>query len=283
MREFLGGVGFFDSGIGGLSVLHACRERVVGVPFYYLGDNARAPYGNLPTYLIRAYTREAMDTFAELGVQAVVLACNTVTAVCADEMRKEYPFAIIGVEPAILPAARRGGKIGVLTTRATGESSRFEGLLRRAKNSYPQTEIVPLACDGLAQCIEEHVGDAAFDYVPYLPTAKLDSVVLGCTHYVLIRSKIGAYYNCPTFDGNEGVANRLFACLEQSKTPLEIIRPPLKTPAFLGSTSTLNHQPIFFLGARNTRNKHVYEQMFAKNKGKVVKNPKKIEHFEKKL
>lgn len=283
MREFSGGVGFFDSGIGGLSVLQACKKRVPNVPFYYLGDNARAPYGNLPTYLIRAYTREAMDVFAKLGVQAVVLACNTVTAVCADEMRKEYPFSIIGVEPAVMPAAKRGGRVGVLTTRATGESARFTRLLYRAKEYYPQTEMLPLACDGLAQLIEEHVEDPSFDYAPYLPAATIDGVVLGCTHYVLIRSKIGAYYNCPTFDGNEGVANRLFACLQQSKIVPQTPTRMLKSPTFLVSSSTLNHRPIFFLGARNTQNKRIYEQMFAYFNGKVVKNPKKFELFGKNL
>ena len=272
MQYFTGGVGFFDSGIGGLTVLRACKSRLPFTPFYYLGDNGRAPYGNLPTYLIRAYTREALDKFLEIGVQAVVLACNTVTAVCADEMRKEYPFPIIGVEPAVLPATRLGGRVGVLTTRATGESARFLALIEKAKRLYPNAEILPLPCDGLAKAIEDGIENKTTDYTSYLPKAELDGVVLGCTHYVFIQKQISAFYHCPTFDGNVGVANRLQALLERG---VNVVKTQ-KKPFFCTPMSIRNHRPVFFLGARNTQNKHVYEQMFAKIEGRVVKNPKKV-------
>lgn len=272
MQYFTGGVGFFDSGIGGLTVLCACKSRVPSVPFYYLGDNGRAPYGNLPTYLIRAYTREALDCFAKLGVQAVVLACNTVTAVCADEMRKEYPFSIIGVEPAVMPATKQGGRIGVLTTRATGESKRFLALIEKAKRTYPTSEIIPLPCDGLAKAIEDGIHNPNTDYTPYLPKAALDRVVLGCTHYVFIQKQISAFYHCPTFDGNTGVANRLQTLISGGANVVKM----QNLSNFGTPLSIRNHRPVFFLGARNTQNKRIYEQMFAKIKGRVVKNPKKV-------
>ena len=109
-----GGIAFFDSGVGGLSVLSACRKSVGGLPIYYYGDNARAPYGNRNIEEIRAYTHEAFFLFERLGVAAVVVACNTVTAVMIEELRAVYPFPIIGIEPAVLPAARKGDRKSVV-------------------------------------------------------------------------------------------------------------------------------------------------------------------------
>lgn len=271
MHHFGGRVGFFDSGIGGLSVLRTCKKIIPNVPFYYLGDNARAPYGNLPTYLIRTYTHEAMERFVNIGVNAVVLACNTVTAVCVDELRKEYNIPIIGVEPAVLPAAKQGGRIGVLATRATLESVRFQMLLQKVGEKYPQARLIPLACDGLAGAIENGLHNPSTQYDTYLPNIQLDGVVLGCTHYVFIRRQIERFYQCPTFDGNTGVATRLKYHLEKDKA----LKNKGENDILVPLSSTCNHSPIFFLGARNTQNKRVYEQMFAKIKGKVVKNPKK--------
>lgn len=92
MRLPEGGIGFFDSGLGGLTVLDACAKRLQGIPIYYYGDNSRAPYGNLSAEKIRDYAAEAFDVFASLKVRAAVIACNTVTAVCADAFRKNIPF-----------------------------------------------------------------------------------------------------------------------------------------------------------------------------------------------
>ena len=94
-----GGIGFFDSGLGGLTVLFACRSVCGDLPVYYYGDNARAPYGGLSSEIIKNYAAEAFDTFSALGARAAVIACNTVTAVCADSFRKIYPFPIVGAEP----------------------------------------------------------------------------------------------------------------------------------------------------------------------------------------
>ena len=275
MRNFSVGVGFFDSGIGGLTVLDACKRVVTNTPFYYFGDNERAPYGNLPTNLIRAYACEAMDLFSRIGVKVVVLACNTVTAVCADELRLRYPFSIIGVEPAVMPAAKQGGRIGILTTCATAQSVRFQTLIKKAESAYPNAELLPLPCDGLAQAIESGLQNGRVDYEKWLPPANLDGVVLGCTHYVFIRKQIEKFYHCPSFDGNVGVANHLRVCMEKVGLEGEKAKFKKENNAFMQASSTDNHDSIFFLGARSTLNEHIYEQMFAKINGEVVKNPKK--------
>ena len=127
-----GKIAFFDSGIGGLTVLRSCLERLDGYIYYYYGDNARAPYGNLSKENIRRYVLEAFDCFCDLGVDGAVVACNTATAVCMEELRERYAFPIVGTEPAIYPAAAMGGEVLVLATRATVVRERINRQIGRA-------------------------------------------------------------------------------------------------------------------------------------------------------
>ena len=224
-----GGIAFFDSGIGGLTVLQACKKLLPNEIFYYYGDNKRAPYGNLPVSKIKKYVGRAFKRFQRLRVKAVVLACNTVTAVCVEELRGKYAFPIIGTEPAILTAAKGGGEVFVLSTRATYESIRFQTLLKRGRALFPKTEIKAFPCDGLAGAIEKNLINKEEDYTPFLPHGKPNAVVLGCTHYVYAAEQIGRFYGCKTFDGNGGVALRLRTVLEEQKmqkTRLDPFRPP---------------------------------------------------------
>ena len=238
------GVAFFDSGIGGLTVLVKCRERI-NEDFYYYGDNRHAPYGNLSEDKILEYAERAFDEFLQLNVKAAVIACNTVTAVCVEKLRNKYPFPIIGAEPAVLPAAKRGGETLVLTTRATYQSKRFSELCKQISLKYPKSIIQSFPCDALAGEIENHITEPFYDYSGYLPAGRPDIVVLGCTHYIYIKKQIEAFYHCPAVDGNEGIAERLHGVLKQEKQ-----QAPGK---------------IFFLGSGKKSNKIVYEQMFTKN------------------
>ena len=102
-----GGIAFFDSGIGGLTVLAECCRQIKGGVFYYYGDNTHAPYGNLPPEKIKEYVFQAFEKFRRLKVRAAVIACNTATAVCVEELRKKYDFPIIGAEPAVYSAAAK--------------------------------------------------------------------------------------------------------------------------------------------------------------------------------
>ncbi|MBQ8685870.1 MAG: glutamate racemase [Clostridia bacterium] len=259
MEKINGGVGFFDSGIGGLTVLAECRKRINDEIFYYYGDNEHAPYGNLPAEAIKKFVFSAFDTFAALKVKAAVVACNTATAVCVEALRKKYPFPIVGAEPAVLPAVKRGGKVFVLTTRATYESNRFRALCSRIRQKYPNADIQPHACDLLAGTIEERLFDASFDYTPFLPQGSPDAVVLGCTHYIYLKDRLRAFYGCEIFDGNEGMANRLVAFLDQINVKAREDGPLLSTAAKIS--------PIFFLGSQKNTNERVFEHMFAKTSG----------------
>ena len=210
-------IGFFDSGTGGLIVLLDCLRAGLKGEFFYYGDNARAPYGNLPSRVVRRYVFEAFDELAELDADAVVVACNTATALCVDELREKYPFPIVGTEPSIVPAAKAGGTVYVLVTRATFESERFRILCSRTRARFPNCKLIPFSCDGLAGEIEKRLfSQGEKDFSPYFPEIEgepPDSVVLGCTHYVFLRREIAEFYRCPVYDGNAGVAKRLRAVL----------------------------------------------------------------------
>lgn len=190
-------VGVFDSGVGGLSVLRALRAELPQVHFVYLADNAHAPYGERSAELVLERVQLITEWLrAEHRIDALVVACNTATALAIDELRSTHPdLPFIGVEPALKPAAMlsHNGHIGVLATRGTVQSARFAQLLDRvaaAVDRPPHVRIQP--CDGLASAIERAdsaaVQESAAFHLAQLQAqhpelAPIDTLVLGCTHY----------------------------------------------------------------------------------------------------
>lgn len=290
-----GGVAFFDSGIGGLTTFAVCRARIPDEVFYYFGDNIHAPYGNFSPRKIMKYTQRAFKVFKRLQVRAVVIACNTVTAVCIESLRKRYAFPIIGAEPAVKMAMKEGGDVLVLTTMATASTVRFQKLCAKTMKNYPKGRLEIAACKELAGAVENRIGEN-FDWSIYLPQRKPDKVVLGCTHYIYIKEWIKEYYHCVCFDGNEGIANRLTYILRAEKngdltpTVKNVESCPLLTKihnfclfciSFLikkqkrkrgnvinadkNFTSVLDKR-TYFLGKSHKYNKNIYEQMFIFNK-----------------
>lgn len=280
-----GGVGFFDSGIGGLTVLSECRKLLQGVPFYYYGDNRHAPYGNLPKDKIRRYVFSAFKKFEKLEVSAVVLACNTVTALMVEELRERYSFPIIGAEPAVFSGAKNGGRIFVLTTRATYNSQRFQQLCQRASLKFPSAEILPVACDCMAGAIEQNILEKSFNFSMLLPNGKPDAIVLGCTHYIYIRKQIEDFYGCNVYDGNAGIAKQLYKTMDevQSKEkntfeskifrgekPLLTTNEEKEKNEGLFSQNNIGKLPqngalerVNFLGNSKQINEKIYKRMFA--------------------
>ena len=123
-------VGVFDSGIGGLTVLKACVGKLPDCLFYYYGDNARAPYGSRPRGEIVRFVAEALRRFERIGVDAAVLACNTATAVCAEQMRAAFPFPVVGVEPYLAGAIERALTHGEkLTISDHLPAGRYDGVV----------------------------------------------------------------------------------------------------------------------------------------------------------
>lgn len=200
-------IGVFDSGIGGLSVLRALREELPRERFIYLADSAHAPYGEKGDAFVQTRSLViARHLVHERGVKLLVVACNTATAAAVQALRDAFPdLAVVGVEPALRPAARESAThhVGVLATRGTVASARFAELL--AQNSQ-HTRFSVQACDGLAHAIEqstlEPLPGSTFTektralcarYVGALGhfgTEKndIDTLVLGCTHYVFAQA-----------------------------------------------------------------------------------------------
>lgn len=197
---------FFDSGIGGLTLLYECVRKLPNVDFTYFADNYRVPYGALTHEELLKTVDEKFSEISKLKPAAAVIACNTVTAHCVEYLRNNYPFEIIGIQPAIKPAAAMGGKCLVLATPSTAESESLKSLVEKFGGG--RTAVVP--CPDLAYYIEQNIEKLSAEGVKsLLPDIKADSVVLGCTHYVFAKDIIKNHYNCPVFDGIEGTARNL--------------------------------------------------------------------------
>lgn len=267
MRIPKGGIAFFDSGIGGLTVLNECQKRLHGEIFYYYGDNRRAPYGNRPAKQVKKFVDRAVKKLLRLRIKALVLACNTATAICVEDLRKKYRFPIIGAEPAVLKAGNAAGEVFVLSTRATYKSSRFQELMKRAGEKFPFARWTPKPCEQLASTIEKNVLNPNFNYEPFLPKGSPKAVVLGCTHYIYIKEQIARFYGCDVFDGNEGIAARLESLLEK-KTEKGRDEQPLVTPpattSLITPKNSKNKGRVFFLGSKKNHNSRIFEQMFVK-------------------
>ena len=236
-------VGVFDSGIGGLTVLHACVARVPYAKYYYYGDNKRAPYGNRSEEEICSFTKEALDRFVKIGVDAVVLACNTATACAMGELRREYSFPIIGMEPAVKPAAKSCKRVLVLATERTANSARMHMLLER----FPECDFTLTACPHLAGAIEKYYTEGEnFLLSAHLPEGSFDGVVLGCSHYSFFARQISKRYACPVFDGNQGVAKRLEHILGLMEPgSADHLLEGKKTVKFIGTSRKINKSVYF--------------------------------------
>jgi len=186
-------IGVFDSGIGGLTVARAIYERLPGESTIYFGDTARVPYGPKSPETVRRYSLEILHWLLGQGVKAVVVACNTSTAHALDALRAASPVPVVGV---IQPGARaavkasRGGPIGVIGTVGTIASNAYA---RAIHARAPDARVEQLACPLFVPLIEEGWFDRtataliAEEYLVPLREAGIDSLVLGCTHYPLIK------------------------------------------------------------------------------------------------
>jgi len=201
-------IGVFDSGVGGLTVLREIVRRTPSESTIYLGDNARAPYGTRPDDEVRRFSVESIDALVERDVKAVVVACNTSTAVAIGDLRRRYDLPILGViRPGAVAASltTRNRRVGVIATPATIRSRAYFGAI---KDENPAIEVYEHATPAFVPMVEagELAGpdaeatvrrslapllgdrDDAGDFVFPLPvSARIDTLLLGCTHYPLLR------------------------------------------------------------------------------------------------
>lgn len=190
-------IGVFDSGVGGLTVVHALRERLPFESILYLGDTARVPYGPKSPDTVRRYAGEAADFLLARDVKLIVIACNTATARAAEDVASRVPVPVVGViEPGATEAARRSrdGMIGVIGTQGTIESGIYERVIRGLR---PDATVLSVPCPLFVALAEEgwtH-GDVARltaeRYLKPLLRREIDTLVLGCTHYPLLKPLLG--------------------------------------------------------------------------------------------
>jgi len=206
-------IGVFDSGVGGLTVLREILRRTPYESLTYLGDNARAPYGTRPDAEVRSFSIECLDRLVDQDVKALVVACNTSTAVALGEYRRRYDIPVLGViRPGAQAAAlaTRTRRVGVIATPATIRSHAYFDAIKEENPAVevyehatptlvPLVEAGVLAGDVAVAAVTEALGpllgrrDERGEFVHPLPTsAKIDTLLLGCTHYPLLRSIIQA-------------------------------------------------------------------------------------------
>ncbi|MFP5282697.1 MAG: glutamate racemase [Actinomycetes bacterium] len=184
-------IGIFDSGFGGLTVARAVTDQLPYEDVIYLGDTARAPYGDQPIGQVREYALECLDHLVDLGVKVLVIACNSASAAVLRDARERDPVPVVEV---IMPAARRAvaasrtGRIGVICTEATATSQAYDDALAVA----PQVRLMTVACPRFVPFVEAGITGGpdllacAEQYLHPLRAAGIDTLILGCTHYPLL-------------------------------------------------------------------------------------------------
>ena len=217
-------IGVFDSGVGGLTVLHAVAEALPGENLVYLGDTARVPYGPKSPDTVRRYAREAARFLRHHDVKMLVVACNTVSSVALDAVTAEAGVPVMGV---IEPGARRAselstsGRIGVIGTRTTVASQAYPRAIQALR---PAARVISQACPLFVPLAEEGWTDnevaraTARHYLQPFRDGAVDTLVLGCTHYPLLRSVIAEVLGPSVLlvDSAESVAADVRASVEGS-------------------------------------------------------------------
>jgi glutamate racemase len=188
-------IGIFDSGVGGLTVARAILDQLPNESTLYIGDTARGPYGPRPLAEVREFALETMDFLVSQGVKAIVIACNTASAAMLRDARERYSIPVIEViQPAVrrAVAATRSGNVGVIGTRATIDSKAYVDAFAAA----PQLNITSIACPLFVEFVERgetsgtEITKIAREYLAPVMEAKVDTLVLGCTHYPLLTGVI---------------------------------------------------------------------------------------------
>lgn len=218
-------IGIFDSGLGGLTVFKAVRELLPNESLIYLGDTARVPYGTKSAETIVRYSQECCEFLMQRKVKTIVVACNTASAYALPQLTQQLTVPLLGVIAPGVESALRQSKtksIGVIGTPATIASNAYA---RKIKELSRDARVVSLACPLFVPLVEEGWLDnevtmaAARRYLETLQTEKIDTLILGCTHYPLLKNTIAHVVNhgVTLIDSAEAVAFALRQLLTEKK------------------------------------------------------------------
>ncbi|MGI6085161.1 MAG: glutamate racemase [Acetivibrionales bacterium] len=217
-------IGFFDSGIGGLSVLREALRLLPNEDYIYYADSDNAPYGTKTKEEVRKLTFDAVKLLNEKNIKALVIACNTATSAAVRDLRQAYDFPVIGMEPAVKPAVEKsnnGGKrVLVLATPLTLKEEKFQNLVSR----FDAGHIVDmLPAPKLVEFAEKYAfdGPEVSEYIKEILPENINrygTLVLGCTHFPLFRKALGAIIpeDIDIIDGNKGTVNHLIDLLKSN-------------------------------------------------------------------
>ena len=219
-------IGFFDSGLGGLTCIPYLMKALPDEKIIYFGDTARTPYGSKATSTIMSFSREIADFLVMSNVKMIVIACNTVSATCLDDLRERFPqIPILGI---IDPAAKKVAEdftsddnVGIIGTKVTISSKAYEKCIDEYKGEVNIHEVacpafVPLIEEGI---IENDIMDLTIKYYmdDFVKDNKLDAVILGCTHYPLIKENIERIYpQLEIINPSSIVVNKIKEVLEEN-------------------------------------------------------------------
>jgi glutamate racemase len=205
-------IGVFDSGVGGLTVLKELKALLPEEEFIYFGDTARVPYGTKSKKTVTHFASQIMDFLITKNVKMVVAACNTVSSNSIYQLRRNYDIPVVGViEPGVELALRltKNGHIGIIGTQGTINSHKYKDLLLKKDKSLKIVEkfcplFVPLVEEGLSQ---HQLSQMAIDhYLRDFKKRKIDTLVLGCTHYPLLMDSLQKYFGKSVNLVNSGYA-----------------------------------------------------------------------------
>ena len=216
-------IAFFDSGLGGLSVLYTARQMMKSGELIFYADRDHVPYGTKTTAEVMDFVAEAFDFLAAEGAQAIVVACNTATSVAAEEMRRRYDFPIIGMEPAVKKALDADASRRVLTaaTPITVRGQKMQSLLGRVDKAHlvdllPLPKLVEFAerLEFDSPAVRKYLSDKLADY----DLSRYSSLVLGCTHFNYFKDTLRGLLpdTMRLTDGNEGTVRELLRRLPKA-------------------------------------------------------------------
>lgn len=215
-------IGIFDSGIGGITLLHQAMITLPREDYIFYADTAHVPYGTKSKQEVIGYVDEVMQFMLEQNCKAVVIACNTATSVAVDLMRKKYDIPIIGIEPAVKPAVEKshGKRVMVVATPLSVQEEKLKNLVERVDDSHmvdllPLPQIVSFAERGEfdSPAVYEYMREVTADY----DLSLYGEIVLGCTHYNYFKNVFRDIFpqNVQIIDGSEGTVNQLKRILQQ--------------------------------------------------------------------
>jgi glutamate racemase len=215
-------IGIFDSGVGGLTVYRALHERLPNERFVYLGDTARVPYGTKSLATVERYAVENSRFLESHGIKLLVVACNTASALALPAIRSAVEVPIVGViEPGARAAvlAANGGQIGVIATEATVQSHAYA---KAIASIDPSLSVIERACPLFVSLAEEGWAESdvarivASDYLSELKDKSVEAVVLGCTHYPILRKVIAdaVGFDVKLIDSGEATAGEVELLLD---------------------------------------------------------------------